>query len=87
MQRVNFILFFEIAYKGYSSLRNENLIGNIQFLTIVDYSKALTKKRFFVIDLKNEVVVFKELVAHAINSGDNYAKPFSNETEFQEEIV
>jgi len=66
---------FNIAIRGYrqiDKIRNKNLI------TIIDFSKPSTEKRFFVIDLKNKLLLFKCLVAHGKYSGENYAKSFSN---------
>ncbi len=50
-----------------------------QILTIVDYSQASTVPRLWVFDLKNNNLLFQELVAHAKNSGENIPTVFSNE--------
>jgi hypothetical protein len=78
---------FEMAYNGYSYLKKEKLIDNTRFLTIVDFSKPITEQRFFVIDLENREVIFKELVAHAAKSGEIYAKSFSNEVESEKNSI
>lgn len=49
-----------------------------QILTIIDYTKPSTEKRFFVIDMKKEKVLFDTYVAHGINSGLTYSSRFSN---------
>lgn len=67
---------FNTAMRGY--LRIENIAkGNI--ITIIDFSKPSTEKRFFVIDLKKKELLYKCYVAHGKNSGENYAKYFSNQ--------
>jgi hypothetical protein len=68
---------FNMAIKGY------NKIGNIKkknVITIIDFSKPSTEKRCFVIDIKNKQILFKCLVAHGKNSGENTADIFSNES-------
>jgi L,D-transpeptidase catalytic domain len=47
-------------------------------LTVIDYSLPSTEPRLWVIDLQHRRVLFNELVAHGLNSGDNYASAFSN---------
>ena len=47
-------------------------------LTLIDFSKASTEERFYVIDMENRKVLFKSHVAHGRNSGYNYATSFSN---------
>ncbi len=49
-----------------------------EILTIVDYSKPCTKNRLWVLDLKRQTVVFKELVSHGRQSGDQTAARFSD---------
>ena len=65
---------FKMAMKGYHKINptKKNII------VIIDYTKASTKKRFYVIDLKNNKVLFNCLVAHGRNTGFNYATKFSN---------
>lgn len=47
-------------------------------LSVIDYSKPSTQRRFWVFDLKTNRLLFKELVAHGKNSGDKVASKFSN---------
>ncbi|HLR00958.1 MAG TPA: murein L,D-transpeptidase catalytic domain family protein [Sphingobacterium sp.] len=65
---------FERAYKGLQNLSAKN--KNI--LTIVDFTVPSTEKRLYTIDLENKKLLFHSLVAHGRNSGDKYAKTFSN---------
>jgi len=47
-------------------------------LAIIDYSRPSTEPRLWVFDLLRKRLVFQELVAHGRNSGENYARAFSN---------
>lgn len=51
---------------------------NRDIITVIDYRKASTEERFFVIDLKNKKILYSSLVAHGKGTGNNYAKTFSN---------
>jgi hypothetical protein len=53
---------------------------NRDVITLIDYRKASTEERFFVIDLKNKKILYSSLVAHGKGTGGNYAKTFSNKT-------
>ena len=52
---------------------------NPDIITIIDYTKPSTDKRFHVIDVGERKVLFSTHVAHGENSGRNYATDFSNE--------
>jgi hypothetical protein len=47
-------------------------------LTIIDYSKASTEPRMWVLDLEKRSLLYEELVAHGQGSGGNFATKFSN---------
>jgi len=47
-------------------------------LTVVDYSLPSTAKRMWIFDLAKKQLLFNTLVAHGKNSGENYAKSFSD---------
>jgi hypothetical protein len=47
-------------------------------LGVIDYSRPSTEPRLWVFDLERARLLFQELVAHGRNSGDNYARDFSN---------
>jgi hypothetical protein len=48
-------------------------------LTVIDYSRPSTEPRLWVFDLATGDLLFKELVAHGRNTGDNLATKFSNQ--------
>ncbi|MET0377438.1 MAG: murein L,D-transpeptidase catalytic domain family protein [Spongiibacteraceae bacterium] len=49
-----------------------------QRLAVIDYSRASTEPRLWVFDLKRRILLYRELVAHGRNTGDNFARAFSN---------
>jgi len=53
-------------------------------LTLIDYSLPSTQPRLWVFDLRSGRMLFKELVAHGRNSGDNMATRFSDVMESRE---
>lgn len=69
------------AYKGYEQLREKGVLPNSDVLTVVDFSQSSRKKRMYIIDLKNDKVLFNTYVAHGKNSGLDYADKFSNTPE------
>jgi hypothetical protein len=72
---------FDYAVKGFNSLRSMGKLNNDSIISIVDFSLSSGKKRLFVIDIKNYKVLYNTYVAHGRNSGDEYAKEFSNDPE------
>ena len=69
---------FEDALIGYQHLQENGRIKNPDVLSIVDFSLPSTKKRLFVIDMKNKLLLFNTLVSHGRNSGKDIANAFSN---------
>lgn len=71
---------FERAMIGYSKLALGNESSEkSHLLSIVDYSLSANEKRFWIIDLKARTVLFHELVAHGMGTGEEYATAFSNQ--------
>lgn len=69
---------FDLAIKGLKKLDTEGKLNNPNIVTIADYSQSSNKKRLYVIDLKNRKLLFNTYVAHGRNTGDEYARSFSN---------
>lgn len=69
------------AWKGYQHLLKESKITRQQYLTVCDLSQSSSKKRFYIIDIKNPSLVMQTYVAHGKNSGAEYATRFSNKPE------
>ncbi|MFT3678947.1 MAG: murein L,D-transpeptidase catalytic domain family protein [Ferruginibacter sp.] len=72
---------FEYAMAGFNSMKEMGTLMNTSIISIADFSKPSSKKRLFVIDLKNCKVLFNTYVAHGMNSGREFANQFSNTPE------
>jgi hypothetical protein len=70
-------LDFEIFSNAMESL-DEMEYGNEEIVTIIDFSKPSTEKRLFILDVKNQKILYHTLVAHGKNTGENMATKFSN---------
>ena len=68
----------KLSLASYQKARAQGLDSQ-QILTIVDYSEPSTVPRLWVFDLKNNQLLYQELVAHAKNSGENVPTSFSNQ--------
>lgn len=66
---------FQQALTGYSQYAAEDK----GLLVLIDFTKPSTEKRFCVVDLRQEQVLFTSYVAHGRGSGENYAVSFSNQ--------
>jgi hypothetical protein len=69
---------FSLALQGFNNLKSEPGQVKKDILTVMDFSLSSNEKRMWVIDLKNNKVLFNDLVAHGRNSGNEFAKKFSN---------
>lgn len=69
---------FRQAMTGFYQLRHEGAINNKNIVTIIDFSKPGTEKRFYTLDLTDRRVLFHTYVAHGRNTGQNLAEMFSN---------
>lgn len=68
----------DYAIKGYEKLADSGLVNKTQYLTIVDLSQSSRKKRFYILDVKNDSLAWNTYVAHGKNSGVDMATSFSN---------
>lgn len=75
------VVSFDIFNTAVTGLHQIENMGKKNILSIIDYTRPSTEVRFFVIDIEHKKLIYKCLVAHGKNSGDNYAKAFSNNPE------
>ncbi len=66
------------ALNSYAWARSQGRVHNPNVLTVIDYTLPSTRKRLWVLDLKNGTVLTNALVSHGHNSGYIYARHFSN---------
>jgi hypothetical protein len=70
-------LDFEIFAFAMEAL-DEMEYGNEDIVTIIDFSLPSTEKRLFILDLRNQQILYHTFVAHGKNTGVNMATKFSN---------
>lgn len=68
----------KLALEAFNNSKNQGVLVKKPIITIIDYSQASTMKRFWVLDLENEKLLYNSMVAHGVNSGNNYTTSFSN---------
>ena len=71
---------FTKAMEGYFMLKERGIVQK-DILTLVDYSLSSKVNRLWVIDLKNNIILFQSLVSHGRNSGNEFAAKFSDKPE------
>jgi len=69
---------FKYAMTGYFNLREQGKLNNKKLISIIDFTKKSSLKRFYTIDLEALAVKFFTYVSHGKNTGDDDAKSFSN---------
>ena len=68
----------QLAIGAVSCAVNSGAIDAPRTLTVIDYSLPSTDERMWVFDVPSGRMLFKELVAHGRNTGENLATSFSN---------
>jgi hypothetical protein len=71
----------DLAFSAASCAVRAGAVQSPSTLTVIDYSKPSTEKRLWVLDMRTHAVLYEELVAHGMGTGDNVATSFSNEPE------
>jgi len=68
-----------LALTALNNAESRGLVRRDDRLTVIDYSLPSSQPRLFVFDLASKRLLFRELVAHGRNSGDNETNFFSND--------
>jgi len=77
----NYDLSFEVfryGMIGYYALQQEGKLGDKNLLTIIDFTKSSSQKRFYTIDLNELKVKYYTYTSHGKNTGEVMASKFSN---------
>lgn len=69
---------FKYAMTGYFNLRQQGKLSDKKLISIIDFSKKSSAKRFYTIDLEDLAVRFFTYVSHGKNTGEDEARSFSN---------
>lgn len=67
----------KLALTAYKNAEHFGLVHK-PVLTVIDYSLASSQQRMWIFDLSQDKLLFNTYVAHGMNSGDLYARHFSN---------
>jgi hypothetical protein len=67
-----------LALDATNCAAQKGLVKRKEVLTVIDYSIPSTEPRLFVFDLASNRLLFREHVAHGVNSGANVPTEFSN---------
>ena len=70
---------YDYALRGFDKLLAQGKLLNDSILTIADFSQPSRNKRLYIIDLKNQKVLFNTWVAHGKNSGLDRTVSYSNQ--------
>lgn len=65
---------FRMAMTGYSKIRPKK----DSLISVIDFSKPSTDKRFYLIDLANRTLLYNTYTSHGVNTGEDMAISFSN---------
>jgi len=70
---------FRKAFTGFINLKAANKLSqNSAVLTVVDFTRASSEKRMWIIDLANKSLILNTWVAHGHGSGENVPSRFSD---------
>jgi hypothetical protein len=73
---------FEKAITGFYNLKqNKKLPASSSVITVVDFNKASTVKRMWIVDLHKKLMLLNTWVAHGQGSGNDMATQFSDKNE------
>ncbi len=75
---ISYELFFQ-GLTGYHNMLKRGELQRPDILTLIDFSRASSEPRFYIIDLCERKVLHASIVAHGSKSGGLFARHFSND--------
>lgn len=72
---------FRYAYIGYQNMKIQNKLNEKRLLSIIDFTKNSSQKRFYTIDLENQLILYHTFVAHGKKTGIETATYFSDKND------
>jgi hypothetical protein len=69
---------FDKAIQGYRELLRDGRTVNSGIISVADFSQPSSEKRLYIIDINHHRLLFNTWVAHGRNTGELYARKFSN---------
>ncbi len=69
---------YELGIIGYINLKAEKKVIKKDIITLIDFRLSSNKRRLWVVDLNQNKILFHTVVSHGKNTGEEYAKYFSN---------
>jgi hypothetical protein len=78
---------FSMALRAAEAAITRGDVAKPTTLTVIDFSRPSTTPRMWVFDLRNQTLLFKELVSHGRGSGKTMATSFSNVPESNQSSI
>jgi type II secretory pathway pseudopilin PulG len=69
------------VFQNYNLKQNEKLSPTSTVVTVIDFNKASTQKRMWIVDLLKKELLLNTWVAHGQGSGDDLATQFSDKAD------
>lgn len=69
---------FNLAVKGWQKLKTKGEVDK-DIIAICDFTQSSVNKRLYIIDMNTGRLLFNTLVAHGKNTGEEFARYFSNQ--------
>ncbi len=71
---------YRFGLQGFEKLKSMGMAVNDSLLTLIDFSLPSNTERFFIVNIIRNRIICRSLVSHGKNSGDLYARKFSNKS-------